>query len=166
MKNRLLTFAGVLALLATLGHFYAKPLMAQIRAAIVKNIDERGRTPYQVNLHCQTPSLSFCTANGVVVPAGKRLVLTGINGVVVVNSQLTGFDLTITFTGGPVGFLVFLQPPTFLYNDGTYNHYQFSQPLTNYVDAGGTPVWEVSTVNSNGVAIDGTMTGYLVDLSL
>ncbi len=42
MKNRLLTFAGALALLAVLGHFYAVPLMAQVRAALVKNTGRAG----------------------------------------------------------------------------------------------------------------------------
>lgn len=48
MKNKLLTFAGALALIAMLGRFYAVPAFAQaIRAAVVKNMDEPGRTPYR-----------------------------------------------------------------------------------------------------------------------
>jgi hypothetical protein len=47
MKNRLLTLAGVLALLAVVGKFYAEPVWAQARAALVKNIDERGRNPFR-----------------------------------------------------------------------------------------------------------------------
>jgi hypothetical protein len=48
MKNKLITLAATAALLAVLGHFYAKPLMAQVRAALTQNIDEPGRNPYWI----------------------------------------------------------------------------------------------------------------------
>ena len=47
MKNRLITMAGALALLAVVGKFYATPALAKlVRAALVKNVDEKGRSPY------------------------------------------------------------------------------------------------------------------------
>jgi hypothetical protein len=80
MKNKLLTFAGALALLATLGHFYAKPLLAQVRAALVQNVDDPGRIPYQGVRACFFQSNNFCTVNFPPVPAGKRLVITHVSG--------------------------------------------------------------------------------------
>lgn len=47
MKNRTMMLAGTLMLVAVLGKFYVPPLLAQARAALVKNVDEPGRTPYQ-----------------------------------------------------------------------------------------------------------------------
>ena len=45
MKNRLLTFAGALVLLAVLGSYYAKPLLATV-AALVQDRDSKGRNVY------------------------------------------------------------------------------------------------------------------------
>jgi hypothetical protein len=63
MKNRFMQIAGVLALMAVLGKFYAVPLIAQVRAAVVKNIDEKGRIPYQETSlgTCQAVSNGFYT---------------------------------------------------------------------------------------------------------
>src|ERR1700704_1995586 len=84
MKNRLRALAGVLALLAVIGKFHEAPVIAQtIRAALVKNIDERGRNPYVVESSCQPiggSSSGFCLAQGYpVVPAGMRLVVENVN---------------------------------------------------------------------------------------
>ena len=48
MKNRMMTLAGTLPLLAVLGNLSVPPLLAQVRPALVKNVDEPGRSPYQV----------------------------------------------------------------------------------------------------------------------
>lgn len=75
MKSRLLTFAGGLALLALLGHFYAKPLLAQVRAALTQNVDEPGRNPFKVSLLSDASGTASFT-----VPAGKRYVIEDISG--------------------------------------------------------------------------------------
>jgi hypothetical protein len=80
MKNKLLTFAGALAVMAVLGHFYAKPLLAQVRAALVEDVDQPARNFVQV---LQTPiAVPAFTTTGVivsapfyVVPANKRLTV-------------------------------------------------------------------------------------------
>ena len=76
MKSRLLTFGAVLALLAALGSFYAKPLMAQVRAALVANVDEPARAPFQVTFDGSCPADS-CYLQTQPVP-GKRLHVTHI----------------------------------------------------------------------------------------
>ncbi len=72
MKNRLLTLAGALALVAVLGKFYAQPVMAQVRAALVQDVDQPARAPFQavvpVNINNFTNTL-------VPIPTGKRLVV-------------------------------------------------------------------------------------------
>ena len=82
MKNKLLNFAGALAALAILGHFYAKPLLAQVRAALVKNVDEHGRVPYQQSTGC-SPSPSNCEALFPAVPSNRRLVIEYVSALVI-----------------------------------------------------------------------------------
>lgn len=43
MKQKMLAMAGVLALLAVLGRFYAQPVLAQVRAALVSDVDNPAR---------------------------------------------------------------------------------------------------------------------------
>ena len=76
MTNRLLT----LALAAALQTLYTPQLFAQARAALVKNVDEPGRSPYQaVQMtfnNCGVYGFAYFPA----VPAGKRLVVTFVSG--------------------------------------------------------------------------------------
>uniref|UniRef100_Q027D7 Uncharacterized protein n=1 Tax=Solibacter usitatus (strain Ellin6076) TaxID=234267 RepID=Q027D7_SOLUE len=72
MKNRLLTFAGLLALFAVLGKFYAPPLMAQVRAALVQDADQPARAPFQVTVPININNFTYTP---VTIPAGKRLVV-------------------------------------------------------------------------------------------
>src|SRR4051794_9283305 len=84
MKNRLVMGAAALASLIALGHFGGKPLLAQIRAALVKNIDERGRSPYRAGSRCQgSGDLNICVASFPAVAANRRLVVEYINGNIV-----------------------------------------------------------------------------------
>ena len=71
MKNRLLTFAGCLAVLLALAKIYEKPLLAQVRAALVQNVDEPGRNALVLtgNNDGLNPRV-FLT-----VPPGKRFVI-------------------------------------------------------------------------------------------
>jgi hypothetical protein len=81
MKTKLFALAGALAFVMLLGHYYAKPVLAQIRAALVQNVDEPGRNPYQESSPCTFGiSNQSCTLQFSAVPAGKRLVLTNIGG--------------------------------------------------------------------------------------
>ena len=54
MKNKLLTFAGALALLALLGHFYAKPLLASV-AALVRDVDNGALQPVNFKITVNDP---------------------------------------------------------------------------------------------------------------
>lgn len=87
MKNRLITLAFGLALVALLGHFYAKPLLAQVRAAVIQNMDEPGRNSFQIKLFTDdgTGVASF------TVPAGKRYIVEAFAGYCF--SPNTGIDL-------------------------------------------------------------------------
>jgi hypothetical protein len=76
MKNRLFTFAGLLALFAVLGKFYAPPLIAQVKAALVQDVDQPARAPFQVKVPININNFTYTP---VTIPAGKRLVVDYIS---------------------------------------------------------------------------------------
>jgi len=101
MKKVLITILVTAALLAAVGVTFsivAPDAVAQIRAALVKNVDEPGRAPYDEYVEFSMFGCSFggCTnyANffGVIlfdvpaVPVGKRLIITNVSGSLPSNS--------------------------------------------------------------------------------
>jgi hypothetical protein len=76
MKNKLLTLAGVLALLGVLGKFYARPVMAQVRAALVQDIDQPARAPFQASVQL---TFGGTVQVPVSIPSGERLVVESVN---------------------------------------------------------------------------------------
>ncbi len=66
-KNYVWMAAGVAAL-TVVGAFTAKPLLAQIKAALVQNVDEPGRIPYQSSAvfaqGSPGPATGFAAARG------------------------------------------------------------------------------------------------------
>jgi hypothetical protein len=73
MKSKLLAFAGVLALLAVLGKFYAVPALAQaVRAALVQNRDNPARQPFSALVG------GFDIISSPAVPPGTRLIVTNM----------------------------------------------------------------------------------------
>jgi hypothetical protein len=164
-KNRWMSLAGALALLAVVGRFYALPAIAQtVRAAIVKNIDERGRNPYVANVTC-TPVSRQCIAQGTTIPAGMRLVVENIN--------LVGlFPSPTTVTVRSAMFVNTAPQRAHDVTGGTYNlsgtgrFYALNSNLVDYVEAGETPsLFFVINDSSTDSTFFGTITGYLVNLS-
>jgi hypothetical protein len=161
MKNRLLTFAGALALTGVLGHFYAVPLMAQVRAALVKNLDERGRNPYMQTLACYSSTLSQCQVFFPVVPPNKRLVIEHVNASVDSPTALSVVD----FSGNGTIQHVLMQLQG--QDSAGNNIYVANQPFLTYFEAGQQPSYAVfaKTGAFQFVSAGMTITGYLVDLS-
>jgi hypothetical protein len=166
MKNKL-ALGATLILLVTAGHFGAKPLLAQIRAALVKNIDEPGRTPYQSSQFCSTPGNTVCSADLTPVPAGKRLIVQHLSGLVSCQSINANCELQFNYvllgTKGQFSFIG---------GDAAYAPMQTSansltainQDVRLYVEPGGVPEYQM-IFNSGPVAANVTITGYLVDLN-
>jgi hypothetical protein len=163
MKNRMWTMAGALALLAVVGKFYALPAIAQtVRAALVKNIDERGRNPYSEHVACGfTPPAFFCDAAPTSpVPAGMRLVVEYVNMQVAVSGGAV-LDSPILYTNLPTIFTYI--PTTFALTRGVSNIYVGRENLVGYVEAGNTPFIRIG---GNGTFIvNGFITGYLINLN-
>jgi hypothetical protein len=180
-QNYLWMAAGVAAL-ATVGSFTAKPLVAQIKAAFVENVDEPGRIPYQSVIFfaqggqgCSGPSCAscvgdFCTLNFTPVPNNKRLVVTSILGQVYVDSPgvLKPIQLGSIFI--PTVLQAGIFPGVLGVNTSIFGINATGSLLTP-IDGGNIPTINMvstapfsgSTGSTNGQM---TVTGYLVDCSV
>jgi len=154
MKNKLLTLAGALALLALLGHFYAKPLLAQVRAALISNIDEPGRIPYTAALPISINAGGNFAATAPAVPQNKRLVITFVSG-----------DFGGASSGNltPLNDLLFYAGST-LRGVALIHENQVSQSTQIYFNAGEIPV-AVSLASNNFTGAHVVLSGYLLDCS-
>jgi hypothetical protein len=121
LKNRLLTLAGVLALLAVIGKFYAPPVLAAV-AAMVQDIDQPARAPFQATIPININNFTYST---VAIPAGQRLVIDyismsgaaissggGIQPIIILNSNV----------GTQPNALYYIAPPQSSTVGGQYYH--------------------------------------------
>ena len=72
MKHKILIAAVVCLALIALVRSVGKPVMAQVRAALVQNVDEPSRNAFALYQNNSTLNQYFATFN---VPAGKRYVI-------------------------------------------------------------------------------------------
>jgi hypothetical protein len=163
MKNKLFTLAAALTLAAVIGSIYAAPALAQvIKAALVKNIDEKGRAPFERVVHCigGTPT---CTINPIfTVPNDRRLVLEHISSRISVNTGgiqvMRIIDSTFRNRAFPVAQLQTTHPQI---------QYAVNAAVLNYFEAGDTVGVNIEsdTPLTGNVQADVTISGYLVDLT-
>jgi hypothetical protein len=153
--------AGVSAL-TVVGSFTAKPLLAQIKAAMVQNVDEPARNPYQDGAAFSQGSGcsgTFCNVYFATVPAGKRLVITNITGVVYVASPGVLQPLTLVHDGAPapaVPIPTVQQAGIFPGPSGQAEGiFDVNAPVRIYFDSGTAP--HVIASASGSIAVD---TGY------
>jgi hypothetical protein len=166
MKNKLLTLAAGLALIAMAGKFFAVPLLAQVRAALVQNVDDPGRIAYQSTAF-GTNSEGTCSGNVCVflwppVPANHRLVAQHIQAANPLTSLSPAPGFQVFLAGGTSAGTSFYAPSLGVQSI-------FDQPTLAYYDAGSVPQADVFT--SVGALFDPTasarltLTGYLLDCS-
>jgi hypothetical protein len=150
-----------LGLLAVIGGTFAKPLWAQVRAAMVRDIDTPALAPYRA-----TVEFSLCCINDqrrlITVPVGKRLVLEHIS---YYSAGQTGDELIFgAFRNGQFGPMVVnfeIRPPHasaasgFTIQDG-------AMPVKAYFEPG-DDVW-LSVSHNSGVSrtIQVQVNGYFV----
>ena len=95
MKNKLLTMAAMLVVLTGFGHYFAKPLLAQVRAALVRDVDNPALQPVMFAIGSNPQTFH--------VPVGKRLVIEYVSWRGTVNQ---GFIVAVgldVFTNGVEG---------------------------------------------------------------
>jgi hypothetical protein len=161
----LILISMLLILGAVMLSFVPNRAIAQIRAALVRDIDERGRNPFQQTGQCSgfsdTCSIAFTT-----VPANKRLVVEEVSSRSTVRStvQILQSDLRNSQVG-----LLNNQPmyviPQLQWSSGGTSQYVSNNRVVYYVEPGQTPVWNMITIGTGAILVDVTLTGYFVDLS-
>jgi hypothetical protein len=153
--------------------FTRNDAVAQLRAALVKDVDEPARVPYEFEVTPTRPFLNSYSADFPAVPAGKRLKLTRISGFVWgVPSSNSGAFVSLNDPNGGIYPRVAwpLSYETFAYFGFGYH---FNLEVDHTFEAGQSPKVEMGvsagtgglpTPNSAWTRI--RLHGYLVDLSL
>jgi len=163
MKNKLPTVAAALVLIAAFGGFSALPLHAQARAALIQNVDEHGRIPYQATGTSNTCNgLLQCDVFFPAVPNNKRLVITHFDAFVSVNNTGSLIALSLsTATSNAKAYPEFMTGAQ-VGGAGGVSTFISSRAVLFYADAGAAPV-----VHFNATAtvfpVSLTLTGYLLD---
>jgi hypothetical protein len=163
-----------MASLWAVGNHTAKPLFAQIKAALVQNVDEPGRNPYTSTVFFASDLFSSCTGpecrvNFAAVPAGKRLVATSLAGNIYVETPGVVGSTLLFPLGNEAGGTTLSVPmlPQAGPASGA-NIIGVNVQLKAYFEPGYTPEMVIDATNSisphrNGLT-EGvlTLTGYLV----
>jgi len=167
-KNQILLAAGFAVLAGVITGITAVPAIAQaIKAALVKNVDEPGRVPFQVVLNDVTPGNGGCFASTLPVPTGKRLVLQHVNADIElggVGNKVQIFRVTV---GGGLSIGNSYLHPELNDGSGGYNYYVVNSDVRMYLDAGQAA--QVDGFFSTSGTPEGcrtTLTGYLVDVTI
>jgi hypothetical protein len=137
-RNYILMAAGFAVLVMVVGVFSAGPAIAQaVRAALVLNVDDPGRIPYEFSGGgCQFVG-SACSITLPTVLAGKRLVITHVSGYVPTN--LPAGTLVQVFVFDEVSGHGAFHPVTFSGSRLGQNYFVFDQQELIFVDAGKQP---------------------------
>jgi hypothetical protein len=159
--TQILTATGFVILMATVGLWSAPRLMAAIKAALVQNIDEPGRNPYQetVTLIDGCPGApAQCLLDFAAVPAGKRLVVKSIS-------------TFVSFSSGTQEQFVELYSvqsrqinQIFAVQFNGPNTYSVHENILAFYEVGSQPRVEVNTSTSTSGATIATLTGYFINL--
>jgi hypothetical protein len=161
MKRRLWTLAGALALLAVLGKFYAVPLVAQVRAAIVQDRDAKARNIYQSVQNCFNVT-NPCQVTFAAVPAGKRLIVEQVSALVTLPTAAAGTIADIELRGASVfQFLPIVAAPG---NFGGQVQYTTNQTVLAAYDAGQVPQVDTFVASGATFTVVASISGYMIDI--
>ena len=130
-----------------------------------KNVDQPGRSPYQVTSLFSPSSctfnsvLYFCPLSFPVVPAGKRLIIEHIS--MFVAESAGGSPDSLRFLNSFNGTAFWVQP-TFTPRVGTPDHSFLDRPVLVYYDSGENPN-VLLAVTKVLAAAEMSVQGYLID---
>lgn len=166
-----LVLAAVLAAAGLLLAVTPTTAVAQTRPALVKNVDEPGRMPYQAMVEfngggeptCPIPG--FCIVSFPDVPAGKRLVVERLT--VLVGVTGAGQPNYVTFGDGFVsngGNIAIVMPnfaPSIEVMGVTF--WALSEVVRVYYGPGTTPKVKLGATANFGFVANVSLHGYLID---
>ena len=144
LKSKLLICAAALLVVAGLVHRFEKPVLAQVRAALVENTDEAGRSPLELYV-------AGTTQGSWTVPAGVRWVVQSFTATCNVDNTLTMTNVFLFDQNGGQLFTLSAVPHFVDANgvDGghTVNLWSGTGSGTLYADAGTTVSINAATAN-------------------
>lgn len=138
---------------------FAATAFAQPKPALVKDVDQPARSPYQETK--ESPSCDgSCVLQFSPVPAGKRLVLNWVNiGYIADSADSPG---AASLTPGDASSTIFYFLPT---SQSSTALTVFNAPVTMYVNAGASPTLTVlATTSALAKSVTGTLVGYYVSV--
>jgi hypothetical protein len=149
--------------LAALQIWRPPQVIAQVRPALVRNVDEPARVPYFVQAQPTCPYSNECLVAGPVVPAGKRLRVTRLEGMILLQVPNVIVYLSVNNDNAPVVLF-----PSSVFNQSFFGSgVSFNQEVDFTFEAGQAPYLCVGT-SGGAVSADHrnryTIAGYLVDI--
>jgi hypothetical protein len=139
------------------------PLPVKIPGPVpVKNIDERGRNPFMVSVHCESTSANVCGGDTPQVPMGKRLVVEHVNSTAQLRDP-AGVSAWEVFVHSSSGAVVASLTPHLVIDTGQAN-FVANESVLLFVEAGQTMTAQI-VATGVGVNMDMLFSGYFVDLS-
>lgn len=146
--GRTLSALALLGVVGVVGAWFAKPVVAQVRAALVRDVDAPALSPFRATVNYQ-----LCCLNDqrllTTVPAGKRLVIEHIS---YLSFGPTGDQLVYAALRagqfGPV-HLVMGVNPLHASASSSFTIQDASQPVRAYFEAG-EEVWVSASHNTGG----------------
>jgi hypothetical protein len=134
-----------------------------VRAALVENIDEPGRNPYQNQAFTNCSGVQFddCDLTFTTVPAGKRLVLTNITGFIDTTGVFPNCNIQSHYADNNFGAVFFSGTAGTAYEGIT--RYFVNIPTVTCYGAGETPKLDCSS-SDRFIAVDMALTGYYVSV--
>jgi hypothetical protein len=140
--------------------------LAQPKPALTRNVDEPGRNPYvrsmqvvQNTTNCSA-ALDQCAATFLVVPDGKRLVITYVSVAFFLAAGGNAPEASLSAAG--TGFILLPQPTKMTFG---VDRYTVATPVTFYVEPGESPRVIMRGFNfADGYTFTVALAGYLVAL--
>jgi hypothetical protein len=189
-KSYVLAAFGLVALTVVVVAFTAKPVLAQIKAALVSDVDNPARNFVRLRTDVAHPALTssatICFETGYTVPVGKRLVIDDVSvqtSTSANSSTISGMftELTVSAPGAqnPCSFNGIFQKRSIgvipftstvlgaLVFGGPFNRFSIAHERTQfYVESGETLAGNVvSTAGfSSEVAYEAYISGHLVTI--
>lgn len=161
--HRRTTIVAGAALLAGLVFSFATPAAGQwartLRSVLVRNVDEKGRTPYMQfqTVTCPGQGALICQMTFPPVPEGKRLVLEHVNA-------------SVNFALGGIQRIALLLPSDFIFvlparPISDPNVVIVNETVLAYFESGQSPVFQVISKDGLDVPLVTTaLSGYLITL--
>jgi hypothetical protein len=141
--------------------------VAQLRAALVKNVDEPGRSPYDALASGPAScNADICHFFFPVVPANKRLVVTNVSGLTFRQPGVIALVSSVVTCTNCANNRAFLATPTAPVTVSGADAWTFNQTVNVTYEPGTVPTVKVSFNTDSGFFHNVSVQGYLIDLGL